>query len=411
MGWSWNFGDGNTSTEQNPTYTYATNGTYDVTLTVIDADGFESSITKTITVEQRIIYVDDDFVDDPSHHKWDTLTDGMDDALDGDLIYVYNGTYNYVGGHALEIDKAVEIVGENRDSVLLTGTGNHPIAVFSDGASLKNVTFSRASGPGSPTYAIEIHSSNVIIEYCNFTDLDDGILLASDSLNAIIRYNNFWNLNGKAIELSNTDDHYIYNNSLWDCDYGIWIQNSYNNFVYNNTLQDGDQHGIYLYSNAHNNFIYTNTVENFTQGIYLYSSVDSNNINNNTVIDCNYGIRFYGATSNIITYNNISDNSQYGIKFDDGSASAYNTITYNDINDNGQYGIYIPYKKHKENDDNTFHHNNLIGNSLGNAYDECNNDWDDGVSEGNYWNDYVGSGSYAIPGGENQDNYPLASPV
>jgi PKD repeat protein len=32
--WNWNFGDGNTSTLQNPQHAYATNGTYDVTLTV-----------------------------------------------------------------------------------------------------------------------------------------------------------------------------------------------------------------------------------------------------------------------------------------------------------------------------------------------------------------------------------------
>jgi hypothetical protein len=33
-GWHWDFGDGNTSTHQNPTHTYANHGTYTVTLTV-----------------------------------------------------------------------------------------------------------------------------------------------------------------------------------------------------------------------------------------------------------------------------------------------------------------------------------------------------------------------------------------
>ena len=32
--WSWDFGDGNTSTDQNPSHTYATGGVYDVTLTI-----------------------------------------------------------------------------------------------------------------------------------------------------------------------------------------------------------------------------------------------------------------------------------------------------------------------------------------------------------------------------------------
>ncbi|MCC1485613.1 PKD domain-containing protein, partial [Winogradskyella immobilis] len=37
--YSWDFGDGNTSTEQNPIHTYASDGNFDVTLTVSDIDG------------------------------------------------------------------------------------------------------------------------------------------------------------------------------------------------------------------------------------------------------------------------------------------------------------------------------------------------------------------------------------
>ncbi|MEO0900085.1 MAG: PKD domain-containing protein [Bacteroidota bacterium] len=44
--WNWDFGDGNTSTEQNPTHTYADDGVYTVSLTVSDAFGCSGSITK-----------------------------------------------------------------------------------------------------------------------------------------------------------------------------------------------------------------------------------------------------------------------------------------------------------------------------------------------------------------------------
>jgi PKD repeat protein len=43
--WSWNFGDDNTSTDQNPTHSYSTPGTYTVTLTVANYDG-ESEVVK-----------------------------------------------------------------------------------------------------------------------------------------------------------------------------------------------------------------------------------------------------------------------------------------------------------------------------------------------------------------------------
>ena len=53
-GWSWNFGDGGTSTQQNPAHTYTTAGIYSVTLTASNGAGGGATTTKTnyITVAQ-----------------------------------------------------------------------------------------------------------------------------------------------------------------------------------------------------------------------------------------------------------------------------------------------------------------------------------------------------------------------
>ncbi|MCA1819733.1 MAG: thrombospondin type 3 repeat-containing protein, partial [Halobacteriales archaeon] len=51
VAWSWDFGDGGSSTQQDPSHTYAQPGTYVVTLTVTDQDGDQSSSTITIQVE------------------------------------------------------------------------------------------------------------------------------------------------------------------------------------------------------------------------------------------------------------------------------------------------------------------------------------------------------------------------
>jgi PKD repeat protein len=50
-GYSWSFGDGTTSSAQNPSHTYATGGTYTVSLVATDDRGAQSSAaTQTVTV-------------------------------------------------------------------------------------------------------------------------------------------------------------------------------------------------------------------------------------------------------------------------------------------------------------------------------------------------------------------------
>ncbi|MBW6477812.1 MAG: PKD domain-containing protein [Bacteroidales bacterium] len=49
--YSWNFDDGNSSTEENPTHVYAEAGNYDVTLTASNAAGASASFTQTIEIK------------------------------------------------------------------------------------------------------------------------------------------------------------------------------------------------------------------------------------------------------------------------------------------------------------------------------------------------------------------------
>ncbi|MFI6154705.1 collagenase [Kitasatospora sp. NPDC051170] len=48
--WAWKFGDGATSTDQSPSHAYTSAGSYEVSLTVTDANGKTNSITQSVTV-------------------------------------------------------------------------------------------------------------------------------------------------------------------------------------------------------------------------------------------------------------------------------------------------------------------------------------------------------------------------
>ncbi len=50
VSWLWNFGDGQTSTLQNPEHLYSASGNYSVSLTVVDKYGCSDSVTKTVNI-------------------------------------------------------------------------------------------------------------------------------------------------------------------------------------------------------------------------------------------------------------------------------------------------------------------------------------------------------------------------
>lgn len=52
--WAWLFGDNGSSTVQNPSHTYSSNGSYNVTETATDKDGFACSLSKLLNVQRSI---------------------------------------------------------------------------------------------------------------------------------------------------------------------------------------------------------------------------------------------------------------------------------------------------------------------------------------------------------------------
>ena len=104
---SWDFGDGNTSNEENPVHTYSRRGEYDVTLTVEFILGCSYSITKTIYVGDPYEIVipnaftpnNDNFNDvfRPIYYGFKSINIGIYDTW-GTLIYSEETTANEMTG-------------------------------------------------------------------------------------------------------------------------------------------------------------------------------------------------------------------------------------------------------------------------------------------------------------------------
>jgi len=178
--WSWTFGDGGTSTQQNPSYTYNAMGTYDVSLAVTNAQGSDS-LTKTgyITVTEpgvtTLVTADGEtsVVGTVSGSYLDTkVSDGVNETITED---VYTGhprkTYSFAehkwsftlpaGGDAtfhLEAARSNNAEGDNFLFDYTTDGVNY--TTLATVSSATEQTFSLALGPLSGTVTVRAVDTN-----------------------------------------------------------------------------------------------------------------------------------------------------------------------------------------------------------------------------------------------------------
>jgi PGF-pre-PGF domain-containing protein len=111
-GWTWDFGDGSNSFEQNPVHTYSATGSYIVNLTASNANGTDSKTAAITVLEKAILPVASfstnvtggyyplsvlftDLSQNASSRSWDVNGDGVEDSNEASFVYEYTtaGTY------------------------------------------------------------------------------------------------------------------------------------------------------------------------------------------------------------------------------------------------------------------------------------------------------------------------------
>ena len=296
------------------------------------------------------------------------IQDAIDNASDGDTVFVYNGTYY----ENVIIDKTINLFGEDRNTTIVDGGGvGKVVSIYADRVNVSGFTIQK-SGIDFPNAGIYIGS--------NFNNISNNIIAKNKFV-------------------------------------GIKLHPSFNTIIYGNIIRDNQGNGIDIARGSgegcDNNIIKNNSIINNTySGIGLVELCNNNTIIENTFEDHAYaGIDMWLSSSNIITDNEFINN-YFGIQLYESNS---NYIFSNTIRDSVSAGIHIA----ESSNSSKIYHNNLINNTQ-NAYDECNNNWNDYYpSGGNYWDDYsgedqnhdgIGDVPYDLPCEHAIDYYPLMRP-
>ncbi|MGA1790872.1 MAG: HYR domain-containing protein [bacterium] len=307
---------------------------------------------------------------------YETISEAIVSAYDGDVLMVYEGTYL----ENIIVDKAITIQSESEEV--------SPILIPQN-----------KSKPAIDIRADEVNIIGLTIQ----GNLYRGIHLRERKYCTIANNRIFNNLLGINIEFYSKYNH-ILNNQISDNTMeGIQIlSNSQYNHIANNTLSENPR-GIYL-MNAKRNYIYNNDITDSRDfGITLFSA-NENNITNNRISQKskNFCIELLASTMNHISNNIITNAKNYALKLDPSSGGNHiylNTFISDYVK---SFKVINTWKSPEE---MTYIHNELIHTGY----------------LGNYWNSYTGTDSNGDGIGDSvhlpdlttpdeQDAYPLVDP-
>ena len=190
-----------------------------------------SSSDAAQTIVRGMIEVDDDADPDwydATHVK--TIQEGINNASIDDTVFVYDGTYAKV-----TVNKRVNLVGQNKDGVIVDGGGNEAYVVSVAANYVNITTLSVAHGK---KFSIKLGASYATIANCNTYGSYHGIDLRWESNNNLIINCDTYNNREAGINIAGGS-----NNIITDCDIhnnhrGILVQAYSNNLIYRNIFRD-----------------------------------------------------------------------------------------------------------------------------------------------------------------------------
>jgi parallel beta-helix repeat protein len=252
-------------------------------------------------------------------NNYTRIQDAINDATDGDTIFVYNGRYL----EHLIIEKSITVVGESKYFTIIDGDEQEydVILIKADGVTVQGFTIQDAYWGG--TYlnyhnGIEIWTDYNIIRDNIIKNNQNGIQIGEE-----IKYegheNNYSNYN--VIEANQLIENHLS---------GVYVIYSAYNEIIKNTISENRYSGVSLSTENNQTKISQNIIRNQSQnGICM--SGGSNNIATGNILEKNgRGVTICSGSHNAIIGNHIVGN-KFGVIIDESST---NSIESNNIYNN-----------------------------------------------------------------------------
>ena len=236
--------------------------------------------------------------------NYSIIQDAINDANDGDTVYVYDDSSPYF--ESIIILESIYLVGENKHTTVIDGGKNRDvILVFSDMTQITGFTI-RNSGWG---YAgISIRSNDVMIQQTIILNNTNGIYLNCSQNTSIYGNDIFYNYLGLDIDACFATS-ISQNNISANIDGALDLLSSNNNTISQNIISANTFGGIQLTSSNNNLIINNHLISNnlidstWLNGLSLVYS-NNNKIENNSFLKDGFFIRY--SYHNIVINNTVN---------------------------------------------------------------------------------------------------------
>jgi len=177
-------------------------------------------------------------------NNYTKIQDAIDNASDGDTVFVYGGTYY----ENLNVNKSIMLEGEDNSITIIDGKDKeYVVEVSVDGVTVNHFTI---TGPNYVVGGLFVHSSHNIISNNIMSVIDHGIIIEGGKKN-IVNKNNLNkgpSIGGLGISLISTNNNTVSNNTITGKYHtGIFCFNcDYPNLIIGNIITDSYIEGILI---------------------------------------------------------------------------------------------------------------------------------------------------------------------